>query len=101
LNLKLGAIPVNGEGIFPDCNVIDKLPNITIVINSNSFVLTPKDYVLKVTSEGETECLSGFAGLDLPPSVGPLYILGDVFISTYTAVFDFGKNQVGWAKSVQ
>jgi len=66
LNLKLGAIVVKGEGIFPDCSVISSLPNISVVINSNTFVLTPKDYVLEVTSDGETECISGFIGLDLP-----------------------------------
>jgi len=101
LNKKLGANVVNGEGIFPDCSVISKLPDITFVINGASFTLTPQDYVLQVTSEGETECLSGFDGMDLPPGIGPQYILGDVFIAAYTAVFDYGQQRVGWAKSVQ
>jgi cathepsin D len=101
LNKKLGATVVNGEGIFPDCSVIDKLPDVTFVINGASFTLTPQDYVLQVTSEGQTECLSGFDGMDLPPGIGPQYILGDVFIATYTAVFDYGNTRVGWAKSVQ
>jgi cathepsin D len=104
LNKKLGAIVVNGEGIFEDCSVISKLPDIQIVINGNTFTLTPQDYVLQITSEGETECLSGFMGMDIPAPIGPLYILGDVFIAAYTAVFDFGAvgvARVGWAKSVQ
>jgi len=101
LNRKLGAKVLNGEGIFPDCSVISSLPNIEIIINGNTFTLTPQDYVLQITSGGETECLSGFMGLDIPPPTGPIYILGDVFIAAYTAVFDFGNQQVGWAKSVQ
>jgi cathepsin D len=99
LNRKLGAIVENGEGIFLSCDVISKLPNIDITINGKDFTLTPTDYVLKVTSEGETECISGFAGMDLP--FNNFYILGDVFIATYTTVFDFENQRVGWAKSVQ
>jgi len=100
LNKQLGAKVINGEGIFTSCSVVNTLPNITVVINSVNYVLTPKDYVLEVTSEGQTECLSGFMGMDLG-SLGPLYILGDVFIATYTAVFDFQNERVGFAKSVQ
>jgi len=99
LNRKLGATVVNGEGIFTNCNVIKTLPDITVVISGVSLTLTPEDYVLQITKDGQTECLSGFAGLDLP--MGPLYILGDVFIGAYYAQFDFGNTRVGFAKSVQ
>jgi len=99
-NKKLGARIFDGEGIFPSCSVISSLPNVTVVINSVNYLLTPHDYVLQITSKGETECISGFMGIDLG-SLGPLYILGDVFIATYMTVFDFGNEQVGWAKSVQ
>jgi len=100
LNVKLGAKVFNGEGIFTSCSVINSLPNITVVINKVNFVLTPTDYVLKITSQGQTDCISGFYGLDLG-SLGPLYIMGDVFIATYTTIFDFANERVGWAKSVQ
>jgi len=99
LNKKLGAVVEKGEGIFTSCDVIDKLPDVAFVINGTKFVLTPTDYVLKVTSLGRTECLSGFAGFDFPGE--QLFILGDVFIATYTSVFDFANSRVGWAKSVQ
>jgi len=96
LNKKLGAIVTNGEGIFPSCSVIPKLPDISITINGVSFVLKPQEYVLEV----QGQCLSGFAGLDLG-DLGAFYILGDVFISTYYTLFDFGAQRVGFARAVQ
>jgi len=101
LNKKLGALTIiNGEAII-NCANIPKMPSVTIVIGAKSFVLTPKDYVLEVTSGTSTQCISGFVGIDIPSPPGPLWILGDVFISTYYTVFDFGLKQVGFAKAIQ
>jgi len=101
LNKKLGATTiVNGEAII-NCANIPKMPSVNIVIGTKSFELTAKDYVLQVTSGTSTQCISGFVGIDIPSPPGPLWILGDVFISTYYTVFDFGLKQVGFAKAIQ
>lgn len=95
LNIDLGAIVIPGtnEGIFKSCSSISNLPNVDIVLGGKTFTLTPEAYVLKVGGD----CLSGFLGLNLPPQVGPLVILGDVFIREYYTVFDMGNKQVSFA----
>ena len=95
----IGAIPLMKGEYMVHCDKISTMPSLTFVINGKEFELRPEDYVLKITAMGHTVCLSGFMGIELPPRVGQLWILGDVFIGRYYSIFDFGQNRVGFATS--
>ena len=86
---------VGGETTL-DCDSIPTLPNVSFTIAGRDFVLTPAQYVLQVNVGKQLQCVSGFMGIDIGI---PLYILGDVFLSAYHTVFDYGKSRVGFATS--
>jgi len=101
MNKEIGAYrnPMNGEWMI-DCKVTNSMPTVTFNIGGKAFPLTPEQYVIRVkpiATMDVTLCLSGFVGMDMPQ--GPMWILGDVFISQYYTVFDQGKDRVGFAKA--
>lgn len=46
------------------------------------------------------ECAPVFMPLDYPEPIGPLWIMGDIFMSRYVSIFDRDTNKVGFGKVV-
>ncbi|XP_012937308.1 cathepsin D [Aplysia californica] len=99
INKKIGATPGPSGVYIVDCEKIPSLPNITYSIQGRDFVLTSKEYIDVVTIFGQTQCISGFMGLDVPAPAGPLWIMGDIFIGSFYTIFDMEKNRVGFAEA--
>ncbi|CAH8850225.1 unnamed protein product [Trichobilharzia szidati] len=92
MNDHLGAKWSGDGGYSLDCNYIHMLPAIEFVFRRKTYVLSPKDYVLKEENWLYTDCTSPFASNDKLPS--GYWVLGDVFMSKFYTVFDFGESQI-------
>ncbi|XP_067856144.1 cathepsin E-like [Heptranchias perlo] len=81
-----------------ECKKIPMLPSVTFTIGEVEYTLEAEDYVKKFHGE-HSVCLYGFQALNMLSSEGPLWILGDVFLTKFYTIFDRRNDRVGFAKS--
>jgi hypothetical protein len=82
---------IEGITVEKDCSGLDSLPNLTFTIDSTDYVLTPNDYVLKITQGKNTQCMLGIQSMATPEGFNYL-IMGDVFMRPYPTKFDKDAN---------
>jgi len=85
------------EGIVVDtyCAGVDDLPNIYFTFDDVEYELTPWDYVVSISSGGETQCVMGIMSMEVPEGYTfPYIIVGDVFMRPYPCHFNQNDNTV-------
>lgn len=96
INKEIGATKGWQGAYTVECDKIPSMPDLTLTMDGKPYTLTAKDYILQTS---ESSCISAFTGLDIPPPLGPIWIVGDVFLRKYYTIYDLGKNAVGFAKA--
>merc|ERR1712100_473231 len=92
---QLSIIPPLNREYTIDCDA-DAL-DIDFQIDGKTYSLTREDYSLA----NGGQCLFAFMGQDIPAPVGPLIIMGDVFMRAHYTKFDVGNKRVGFAQIVK
>jgi saccharopepsin len=78
-----------------DCSNLAVQPDLTITIDTTDYVLTPQDYVMQMTSKGETTCMLGLMTMVVPENFKYL-IFGDVFMRKFPTMFSLEDNTVSF-----
>ncbi|KAJ2797803.1 aspartic proteinase precursor [Coemansia guatemalensis] len=95
LNKEIGAKKNFAGQYTVDCDKIPSLPPFTLQFDGKKYALDAEDYILNV----QGQCISGFMGMDIPAPLGPIWIIGDVFLRKFYTVYDLGNDRVGFAKA--
>jgi hypothetical protein len=93
---QLSIIPPLNKEYKIDCDA--DAPAIDFQIDGKTYSLSKADYTL---DQGSGQCLFAFMGQDIPAPVGPLIIMGDVFMRAHYCKFDVGQKRVGFAQIVK
>ncbi|GAB0139273.1 saccharopepsin [Epichloe bromicola] len=93
LNSEIGAQKGFGGQYSIDCDKRDTLPDITFNLAGYDFTISAYDYILEI----QGSCISSFTGMDFPKPIGPLAILGDVFLRRWYSVYNVGNGTVSLA----
>ncbi|RXN21045.1 cathepsin E-like protein [Labeo rohita] len=89
-----GATPTAVEEYLIDCVRISSLPVVSFLINNVEYSLTGEQYIRRETLNNKEICFSGFQSIDVPSPAGPVWILGDVFLSQFYSIYDRGHNRI-------
>ncbi|MBN3303097.1 PEPA protein, partial [Amia calva] len=89
---QIGATMTSNSQYSINCQNMGNMPEVVFTINGIQYTLPPSAYVRQLNGA----CSSGFQSMNL----GGLWILGDVFIREYFAIFDRGNNMVGLAQAI-
>jgi hypothetical protein len=102
LGLK-GEANEYGE-VFRPCDEISDFPELVFTLNGKKFPLKPEDYWIDwgdPEGSGKITCMLGVVSADgLGLGGTTVWLLGDVFLTTYYSVWDVEQKRLGLAKSV-